>query len=146
MPYLLSSSHVFLPLKCETRLEEIDPKRKGYYRDLASRYTCEDIACALGDAPQRLEMLDLSKRGLTTLHHTQYFAMATHLNLSANTLRRVTGSLSLAIPPSLRPYAVCVQLVFRLAIWKWGWQLLLSSMVWPTCCLSPARVRASIRA
>ena len=73
------------------QLKAIDSSRRRYYDDLRSRYVCEDMICAAGGAATDDAAADWSGKELTTMCHTQFLALAAHVNLSNNMLRRLDG-------------------------------------------------------
>jgi hypothetical protein len=73
------------------KLQELDPHRTGYYRDLKSRYVCEDHICSSIGQLERGEVADLSARELTSVYHLQFFAFSKRLLLGQNRIRRLDG-------------------------------------------------------
>uniref|UniRef100_A0A182QYP0 Geranylgeranyl transferase type-2 subunit alpha n=1 Tax=Anopheles farauti TaxID=69004 RepID=A0A182QYP0_9DIPT len=69
-----------------TKLESVDELRKGYYRDLASKWAIEHRLEQWIDAGNFTAPIDLSDMQLTALSYVQYFVTADGVNLSMNRL------------------------------------------------------------
>uniref|UniRef100_A0A182NBN5 Geranylgeranyl transferase type-2 subunit alpha n=1 Tax=Anopheles dirus TaxID=7168 RepID=A0A182NBN5_9DIPT len=69
-----------------TKLESVDGLRKGYYRDLASKWAIEQRLERWIDAANFTAPIDLSDMQLTALSYVQYFVTADGVNLSSNRL------------------------------------------------------------
>lgn len=72
------------------KLIGIDGKRKGYYKDLRSKYRIEDKLQKLKDEKNVMEEIDLSAMDLTAFYYGQYFTSCKKINLSSNGLSNAT--------------------------------------------------------
>lgn len=73
---------------CIDKLINVDTKRRGYYRDLKSKYVIESVL-ETHDSSER--KLDLSSRYLTTLYHPEWMLLLTSLDLSNNLLSSLSS-------------------------------------------------------
>uniref|UniRef100_A0A182WGG1 Geranylgeranyl transferase type-2 subunit alpha n=1 Tax=Anopheles minimus TaxID=112268 RepID=A0A182WGG1_9DIPT len=69
-----------------SKLETVDALRKGYYLDLASKWSVENRLEEWIEAGNLCSEIDLSGMQLTGVSYVQYFATADAINLSANRL------------------------------------------------------------
>eukprot|EP00039_Didymoeca_costata_P009728 m.129626 g.129626 ORF g.129626 m.129626 type:complete len:579 (+) comp14582_c0_seq2:264-2000(+) len=77
-------------LETLTELEQIDPNREGYYKDLGSRYICEDLLCKDAKAVL-LSNADLHGNNIATVYHPQLLALSGRIDLSSNSLKAMLG-------------------------------------------------------
>ncbi|XP_052896795.1 geranylgeranyl transferase type-2 subunit alpha [Anopheles moucheti] len=68
------------------KLETVDALRKGYYLDLASKWSIENRLDEWIEAGNLSSEIDLSGMQLTVVNYVQYFVTADALNLSTNRL------------------------------------------------------------
>ena len=73
------------------KLQDVDPLRRAFYRDLTSKFRVENVI-ERGDVTASRHV-DLSRLGLTTLYHLDQFSHVTSLDLSHNALT--------SLPPDL---------------------------------------------
>merc|ERR1712183_567684 len=66
------------------KLIHVYTKRRGYYKDLRSKYRIEDKLQQLSTDKSCLEEVDLSGLELTTLYHGEYLSSCRTVNLSNN--------------------------------------------------------------
>ncbi|XP_049301411.1 geranylgeranyl transferase type-2 subunit alpha [Anopheles funestus] len=69
-----------------TKLETVDALRKGYYLDLASKWSIENRLAEWIEAGNLRSEIDLSGLQLTVVNYVQYFVTADVINLSTNRL------------------------------------------------------------
>lgn len=69
-----------------TKLQTIDSMRKGYYEDLASKWSIEKCLENWQSSTIIPQEIDLHNIGLTTIYYDQYFSIADRINLSDNCL------------------------------------------------------------
>jgi len=72
-----------------TKLITVDPMRKGYFKDLQSKYKMEIEIEKIYESKCSIENVDLSCKSLTVFHYPQYFTTTQNLNLDHNQLSTV---------------------------------------------------------
>lgn len=70
-----------------SKLIKIDPMRRGYYKDLRSKYTIENKLQKISDNEESIKEFDLSNQSITSLAHLEYLTTCQKLNLKNNKLK-----------------------------------------------------------
>ncbi|XP_033117251.1 geranylgeranyl transferase type-2 subunit alpha-like [Anneissia japonica] len=68
-----------------------DPYRANYFHDLRSRFCIENEILRAEAAEDRIKVIDLSKKELTTLIHLEHLVPLTEINISSNKLTSLSG-------------------------------------------------------
>eukprot|EP00040_Diaphanoeca_grandis_P023529 m.128162 g.128162 ORF g.128162 m.128162 type:complete len:579 (-) comp29319_c0_seq1:198-1934(-) len=71
-------------------LEQIDPKRTGYYKDTKSRYAMEDYVCDLASKGAGVNV-SMQALGLTLIEHTHHLCLVETLDLSNNLINQLAN-------------------------------------------------------
>merc|ERR1712141_606346 len=73
-----------------SELENVDPKRKGYYADQKSRFIIEN---QLISGAWVSSLVSLSDKGLSSIYHPQFFCLVQEIDLTSNKITSVEGLL-----------------------------------------------------
>ncbi|XP_055548467.1 geranylgeranyl transferase type-2 subunit alpha [Wyeomyia smithii] len=76
-------------LACLEKLQSVDPMRKGYYRDLTSRWNIEHRLEQWIDQANYAHKVDLSGLKLERIFYEQYLSVADEIDLGANQLSEI---------------------------------------------------------